>query len=243
MNSEYRKQISLDKERAEAVVTRVRHLMGLIHLSQAQFAKKIGLDPANISKYVNGHLPITDNLINRIVVNTGVSREWLRDGIGLPYDRNHVATTNVTPRADLTNGYNVFQQRSLPIYELSVLGSEDELDRVFKQENIIGYVTMPQLSHNWAVVQAQGNSMSPVIESGAYLAFLPENEFPLISWGEIYIVVMQNRRMVKYVRRAENPDKIILKSANDEYDPMEVDKDKIVAMYPVKAVINMHLCH
>lgn len=94
MSSEFRKQISLDKEKAAAVVGRVRHLMGLTRLSQAQFAK-IGLDPANISKYINGHLPITDNLINRIVVNTGVSREWLRDGIGLPFDKNHVATPAV----------------------------------------------------------------------------------------------------------------------------------------------------
>ena len=94
-----------------------------------------------------------------------------------------------------------------------------------------------------SVVQAQGNSMMPIIESGAYLAFLPENEFPMIAWGEIYIVVMENRRVVKYVRRHDNPEKIILKSANDDYDPMEVDKSDIVAMYPVKAIINMHLCH
>lgn len=230
----------MDKEKAAAVVGRVRHLMGLTRLSQAQFAKKIGLDPANISKYVNGHLPITDNLINRIVVNTGVSREWLRDGIGLPFDKNHVATPS-SSRID--QSFHMLQQRSLPIYDIAVLAGVEELDRAFTQENVIGYITMPQLNPNWAVVQAQGNSMSPVIESGAYLAFLPENEFPMIAWGEIYIVVMENRRVVKYVRRHENPEKIILKSANEDYDPMEVDKRDIVAMYPVKAIINMHLCH
>lgn len=184
MSSEFRKQISLDKEKAAAVVGRVRHLMGLTRLSQAQFAKKIGLDPANISKYINGHLPITDNLINRIVVNTGVSREWLRDGIGLPFDKNHVATPAV---ARVEPGFQMFQQRSLPIYDIAVLAGVEELDRAFTQENVIGYLTMPHLSPNWAVVQAQGNSMMPIIESGAYLAFLPENEFPMIAWGEIYI--------------------------------------------------------
>ncbi|MDE5706038.1 XRE family transcriptional regulator [Muribaculum sp.] len=240
MSSEFRKQISLDKEKATAVVGRVRHLMGLTRLSQAQFAKKIGLDPANISKYINGHLPITDNLINRIVVNTGVSREWLRDGIGLPFDKNHVATPAV---ARVEPGFQMFQQRSLPIYDIAVLAGVEELDRAFTQENVIGYLTMPHLSPNWAVVQAQGNSMMPIIESGAYLAFLPENEFPMIAWGEIYIVVMENRRVVKYVRRHDNPEKIILKSANEDYDPMEVNKSDIVAMYPVKAIINMHLCH
>ena len=239
--SEFRKQISLDKEKADAVVGRVRHLMGLTRLSQAQFAKKIGLDPANISKYVNGHLPITDNLINRIVVNTGVSREWLRDGIGLPFDKNHVATPATPVRVG--GSYQVFQQRSLPIYDIAVLAGVEELDRAFTQENVIGYITMPHLNPNWAVVQAQGNSMMPVIESGAYLAFLPENEFPMVVWGDIYIVIMENRRVVKYVRRHDNPEKIILKSANEEYDPMEVNKSDIVAMYPVKAIINMHLCH
>ena len=239
--SEFRKQISLDKEKADAVVGRVRHLMGLTRLSQAQFAKKIGLDPANISKYVNGHLPITDNLINRIVVNTGVSREWLRDGIGLPFDKNHVATPATPVRVG--GSYQVFQQRSLPIYDIAVLAGVEELDRAFTQENVIGYITMPHLNPNWAVVQAQGNSMMPVIESGAYLAFLPENEFPMVVWGDIYIVIMENRRVVKYVRRHDNPEKIILKSANEEYDPMEVNKSDILAMYPVKAIINMHLCH
>lgn len=215
--------------------------MSLTRMSQAQFAKKIGLDPANISKYVNGHLPITDNLINRIVVNTGVAREWLRDGIGLPFDKNHVVDT--PQRQEMSIGVKVLQQRSLPIYDISVLAGVEELDRAFTRENIIGYISIPHLNPNWAVVQAQGNSMSPIIESGAYLAFLPENEFPLVSWGEIYIVIMDNRRVVKYVRRDEDPNKIILKSANEDYDPMEVDKKDIVAMYPVKAIINMHLCH
>lgn len=241
MNSEFRKQISLAPDKAEGVIGRVRHLMTTTRLSQAQFAKKIGLDPANISKYINGHLPITDNLINRIVVNTGVSREWLRDGVGLPFDKIH-GIPHTEPRTVETT-FRGYQQRSLPIYGIEVLAGDGELDRAFTQENVVGYLTMPQLSPNWVVVQAQGNSMTPIIDNGAYIAFLPENEFPLIVWGEIYIVVMENRRVVKYVRRHPDPNKIILKSANEDFDPMEVNMDDIVAMYPVKAIINMHLCH
>lgn len=72
---------------SKAVLSRIRHLIEISRMSQAQFARRIGLDPSNMSKHLTGKLPVTDGLINRIVADMGVSKRWLRDGEDIPFPK------------------------------------------------------------------------------------------------------------------------------------------------------------
>ena len=45
----------------------------------------IGCDQSNLSKHLNGKLPISDSFINKVVINMGVSKDWLRDGSDVPF--------------------------------------------------------------------------------------------------------------------------------------------------------------
>jgi phage repressor protein C with HTH and peptisase S24 domain len=49
-------------------------------------------------------------------------------------------------------------------------------------------------------------------------------------------------RVVKYVRRNPDPSQVTLKSANPDYDPIEIQLDNIIALYPVKAIVNLNIC-
>lgn len=84
--------------------------------------------------------------------------------------------------------------------------------------------------------------MVPVVNNGGYVAFLPVSDKENILWGQIYVVVMENRRVVKYVRRHENPDKIILKSANPAYDDIDIFLNEVYALYVVERIINIQDC-
>ena len=46
-------------------------------------------------------------------------------------------------------------------------------------------------------------------------------------------------RMVKYVRRHENPDKVILRSENPKYDDMEVNRSEIRDLLVVQNVLHI----
>lgn len=59
-----------------------------------------------------------------------------------------------------------------------------------------------------------------------------------IYWGQIYVVVMEDYRMVKTVRRHHDQSKVILHSINPDYDDMEVDRRDIIALYLVEAILN-----
>ena len=53
------------------IISRIKYLIKELNFRQTEFAKKIGVDTSNLSKYMNGRLPVSDSLINRIVVNLG----------------------------------------------------------------------------------------------------------------------------------------------------------------------------
>ncbi|QCD41496.1 XRE family transcriptional regulator [Duncaniella dubosii] len=76
---------------SEAIIGRVRYLMGLKRLSQRRLAALLRIDASNLSKVLNGKLPFSEGLVNRIVADLGVSKPWLRDGTGLPFDKQPIA--------------------------------------------------------------------------------------------------------------------------------------------------------
>ena len=197
------------------IIGRIRHLMQSSQLSQAAFARRIGLDPSNVSKYLGERLPINDTLLNRIIVNMGVSPSWLKNGTGLPYEKRltiqPARSADIQPDADQQSR----PQEAIPLYDIDVA---------------------------WVAVRAKGDSMQPIINSGAYICLLPINEKDNIIWGDIYVVVTENRRVVKYVRRNPDPSQVTLKSANPDYDPIEIQLDNIIALYPVKAIVNLNIC-
>ena len=82
---------TLQDKNTNEIISRLRHIMTLKHLSQRRLASLLRLDPSNLSKVLTGKLPFTEGLINRIVVDLGVSKPWLKDGIGLPYEKESMA--------------------------------------------------------------------------------------------------------------------------------------------------------
>jgi transcriptional regulator with XRE-family HTH domain len=223
----------------DTVLGRIRLLMYQKHLTQAEFAKEIGIDPSNVSKYLSERLPVSDALLNRIVVNFKVSKQWLRDGVGLPYDKSDHAVQVTEAERILSYGIN----NGIPVYDIDVAAGCVELAKAFTEENVIGRLNFPQLNPEWVVVRAKGDSMVPKIINGGYVAFLPISDVEHILWGQIYVVVLENRRVVKYVRRHEsNEAKVVLRSANPEYDDMDVNKGDILGLYLVERIINIQDC-
>ena len=59
----------------------------------------------------------------------------------------------------------------------------------------------------------------------------------------IYVVVTDDFRVVKYVRKhPDDPEKVILRSRNENFDDIELQRSEIVALYPVKCIINLEMC-
>lgn len=213
-------------EKQAEIAMRVRGLLDDLNLRQQEVARRIEADPTNFSKTLRLRQPLTGGFVNSMVAHMGLSRDWLVDGTGEPYAAEPGVTSAAAPVG-------------VPVYDIDVCAGCTELSMMFTDDRVIGRVQLPRLSGDSAIVRVSGDSMEPVIMNGGYVAIRPVTDTRNIFWGQIYVVVMDDYRLVKFVRRsAGDADRVILHSANADYDDMDVAKEDIRRLFLVEAVLN-----
>lgn len=218
----------LEPDAEASVADRIRYLITRMRKTQAEFGRLIDVDPSNMSKLMNGHIRITDRTLNRIVVNLGVNKAWLVNGEGEPF-----ATRSEDKRSEAV------VRRGAPVYDIDVTAGPAELSRMFTDERIIGYLDIPMLDSNYPLVRVSGPSMMPRLNHGSWVQIREVNVAGPISWGSIYVVVLEDYRMVKVIRRhPSDPSMVILHSYNPEFDDMEIDRADIKKLFHVTSIFN-----
>ena len=221
-------------EGCDDIIGRLRHIMSLRHLSQRGLARMLRLDPSNLSKVMTGKLPFTEGLVNRIVADLGVSKPWLKSGHGLPFEKKSMTRDITMPEPALA----VSADGCVPVYDVDVTAGCRSLEQIFSETRPVGMMNIPELPAGTQVVKVRGDSMSPRISNGGYVAIRHIRDPRNIFWGQMYVVQLDEYRMVKYVRRHPDPTMVVLHSDNPAYDDMDVSRADIRALYIVEAVLN-----
>ena len=192
------------------IIARIKYIMSELGYKQNTLAKKLGVDNSNLSKYLNGHLSISDALLNRLVVNLGVSKEWLLTGGDVPYAKQAAAgpPTIVAPQ-----------------------GIEYSLE---------GSINLPDLAGTGSrIVRVSGDSMTPVIRNGDMIAVRELSSTRYIVWGQIYVILLDDYRLVKYIRKNPDAQLVTLHSENPNYDDIDVRRDDIRDLMYVQSIIHI----
>lgn len=223
----------MDKEKNNEIIVRIKYLMREMGLKQVQFAKRIGVDTSNLSKYLNGHMPLSESFLNRLVVNLGVSKQWLLDGSDLPFGKTVPGNDVDMALAPAGSG--------TPVYDVdATAGMSSGRNDLFSSENIVGWVNLPNVSPNCRIVRVSGDSMAPVIQDGDFVAVRELSNPDQIYWGQIYVVQLDDFRLVKYLRRHTDPNMVVLRSENPNYDDMDVRRSDIHEMLLVQHVLHLN---
>lgn len=223
-------------ESSASQIDRLRYLIKLSRMNQAQFAERVGVDPSNLSRILSGRTVMTDTFINRVVVNTGVSKPWLQDGNGVPFPRDLHARNLEADNPQLER-----KRAGAPVYDINVSAGSADLSREFTDDRIVGYLDIPGINPECPLVQVRGKSMSPRLPDGCWVSISPVSDGAPIMWGQIYVVVLDDYRMIKYVRRHADPDKLVLHSENPEFEDIVVSLDKVRALYRVEMILNCEI--
>jgi phage repressor protein C with HTH and peptisase S24 domain len=230
----------MDSQKNAEIIERIRYLMREMGVRQVQFAERIGVDTSNLSKYINGHMPLSESFLNRLVVNLGVSKEWLMDGTDLPFGKTPVRIDSPENRL-IMMGANAGKNGGTPVYDVdATAGTTSERNELFASENIVGWVNLPNMSPNCRIVRVTGDSMSPVIQDGDFIAVREVSNPNQIYWGQIYVIQLDDFRVVKYVRRHTDPNMVVLRSENPNYDDMDVRRVDIHEMLLVQHVLHIN---
>ena len=207
-----------------STIDRVRYLIKLTRRTQAQFSALIGIAPSNLAKILSGRAPVTEGFLNRVVVNLKVSKQWLVDGSDVPFPRGeHGDVVNSGAKATAAGA-------GAPVYDVDATAGAVAFCESFTDERIIGHLDLPGLDPANPVLHVRGDSMVPRINNGSYISIRKINPGAPIFWGQIYVVVLDEYVMVKFLRRHTDPDKLILHS--------EIDREQVRDLYLVERILN-----
>tara|TARA_R110002126_G_scaffold289552_4_gene444721 strand:+ start:619 stop:1242 length:624 start_codon:yes stop_codon:yes gene_type:complete len=125
---------------------------------------------------------------------------------------------------------------SIPYYDVDILAGGVEIFNDNTIHEPSARYMLPDSNSDF-ILPVIGNSMSPNIDSGDKIAVKELIDNSVIFYGSVYVVITEDYRFVKVVKRHPEESKVILHSYNSEYDDIDLPKKKIIKMFTVQEVL------
>ncbi len=192
-------------------------------MSIKRFEERCNLSNGYISSMRKGFgAEKLENVLNEF---PELNREWLLFGEGEMIKSENVLKIHNPPYLEAINGNVV-----VPLYDIEAAANLAKI-MTKENENIIGYISIPNMPAVDGAIEVRGDSMYPIIKSGDIVVFKWVSSPEYINFGEMYLVsyIWDNdvHVTVKYVNRSPIPEHIRLVSYNSHYEPLDVPVSSI----------------
>ena len=209
---------------------RISAILSHYGLSVNEFAERAGIKTKQaVYDLLHGKTrSISTAMENKILsCFPDINRAWLLTGEG--------EMLNVTEVVEVT-------EHGTPVYDLDVTCGGRSRPIVFADEHIIGHVNLPNVSPTAAIIRANGDSMEPHIHDGDWIAVREVKNMNVLYYGQVYVVITDELRLLKYLRRDEDEQHyVILRSENKNYDDIRLAKSEIRHLFIVENILSLHI--
>lgn len=215
----------------------LRELLKEKNISQATVAAALSIQPANLRRYDN----LRDRSFNEIITiskATGISIVELLGGnvIPLPREKDSIPRIELL-ESDISDNIH----EGTLVYDIDATCGPNNRDIDFTQDIVIGSVNLPEIDKNSKIVFASGDSMFPLISNGDRIVIREIENWNFIYYGQIYLIITSEYRMVKYIRKhpTNNKEYILLRSKNPDFDDIELPRKEIIRLFVVENILSI----
>ena len=122
----------------------------------------------------------------------------------------------------------------IPLYDIiATAGSNIKFWE--SEENILGRIPKKFGMRDCDLaIHVYGNSMYPLYMPGDVTLLKEIKDHMLINYGQVYVVITEEHRFMKYVMRAKNPAHLLLRSENKHYDDIDLENEQVIKLYQVQ---------
>lgn len=224
------------------ILLRIRNLITVFGPTQKAFSAMTGIRQPNLSKILSGERPCGEAIINKIVVSTGVNKDWLLTGEGEMLKQQGNATMvggvyTVGQRDDEVVMVDFIPLAAHASFVESLDGSEVEFDRM----PIVPFSEAERRdAASYKIFEVSGDSMQPSLTDGAFILV---KEIPETQWHYaegVVVAVYSEFVVVKRVaaNRLLTDNCLVLSSDNPRYGDMTVPLSDLRALYKAKRIIS-----
>jgi SOS-response transcriptional repressor LexA len=164
-----------------------------------------------------------------------ISRAWLLTGEG---EMELAPSPPMEPPPEAVE----VVEHGTPVYDIDATCGDLSRPITFTDEHIIGHVNLPNVSPNAMIIRANGDSMEPHIHDGDWIAVREVANLNVLYYGQVYLVITNEYRLLKYLRRDEDEQHyVILRSDNKNYDDIRLPKADIRHLFIVENILSLHI--
>jgi phage repressor protein C with HTH and peptisase S24 domain len=198
----------------------IRERLKKLNLSITEAASNMGMSRQNLNKHLQAE-PLSPHFVRQFKET---------------FDSETKVSNQIQPI--------IPQYRGVPLYNVDIsAGGIEAFDNT--PELVAGRIIIPGFEKCDAAFPVYGHSMYPTYESGCIVLCKEIKEIDIIMYGEVYMLVTSEQRMLKRIVKADSPEDVQLLSDNDEfrkdgnrkYEPFDIPRKKIKKLYLVKGMI------
>lgn len=217
------------------VSNRIKALIEGLEMNTSSFSKAIGIgNNVTIGRIINESRKPSYDVLEKILQTFGnVNADWLMKGQGAMFKCGPSETS--TPKVEKRKFElgKTSPNEGVPYYEIEVSASplfmfSDESEVPSLRLMVPGFEDCDMALNVW------GDSMHPTYCSGDIIICKRIIDKTEIVYGEPYLIITPERRLLKYIKKSKSIEKWLLVSENDFYDPIEIDIARVIHLYIVK---------
>ncbi|WP_280671904.1 MULTISPECIES: S24 family peptidase [unclassified Dysgonomonas] len=227
------------------VLQRIRIFIKSKNITIKAFGESIDISEGTLKSMFNrGTNPSADMLIKIANEYPDISLRWLLKGDGSmlnasnsnPLQHAPVVEEASTVREPLAEYLPTSNFKLVPLINLDIAGgtTNQEIDTAQYVEKYIPFV---DAQSGDIACPVTNNSMSPIYPPGTIVQIRKIKMWKeYIEYGQVYVVdLVDNRRLIKQVKKGSGKDRFVLSSFNKDYDDNEINVDMIYSMWLVIA--------
>lgn len=217
------------KDRLKAVIAEKGHTVN-------SFSKETGYPQRTLSRQINENTAVGYDVIALIASKyPDISLNWLITGDGTMKQDGGIIKIHKPPYPESLN-----ENLIVPVFDIEAAANL-KMTMHKDKENVIGYLSIPDMPTVDGAVAVRGDSMYPIIKSGDIVVYKWISSPEYITYGEMYLVTYlwgdDRHVVVKYVKRSQKEGYITLISYNSHHEPIDIPMSCIQSIALVKVSI------
>lgn len=222
------------------------------------FALHIGVSPTVVENVVGTRRgkPSFD-FLEKVCAKANISAEWLLMGKGdmamdmfefrktpMVFHSNPNAYEDSTEKNNIDDNKPVAHLATSPNEGIPLIPVEAMAGALTGEQTVLEYecerYVVPMFKGADFLIPVKGSSMYPKYSSGDIVACqrVPMSDL-FFQWNKVYVIDTSQGALIKRIKPGSTPDKVLIVSDNEKYDPFELPLSAIHAVALVIGVIRL----
>lgn len=223
------------------ILSRIQEIASNEGITIGALERIIGASKGVLSRAINNGTDIQSKWLQVVVENyPQYSADWLLSGKGNMLKSPSSPSTPIDERStEPAHHVPEGNREGIPLLPISAMAGAFTDDISVMEYECERYV-VPVFKGADFLIPVKGSSMYPKYSSGDIVACqrVPMSDL-FFQWNKVYVIDTNQGALIKRIKPGSTPDKVLIVSDNENYDPFELPISAIHAVALVIGVIRL----